>query len=124
MRIFFLVLGHLSVGLGFTGIFLPVLPTTPFLILAAWAYSHGSPRFESWLLTQPLLGPMVKDWRENRVIRRRPKIIATITILITISIPLSIPTIDYKVKTALVAMICSVLVFIWTRPEISLPKAT
>ena len=68
--------GFLSLLLGFVGIFLPLLPTTPFILLAAFCFSNGSPRWERWLLTHPRFGPMTREWREHRAVPRRAKQLA------------------------------------------------
>ena len=65
--------GLLAVALGIAGIFLPLLPTTPFVLLAAFCFSRGSRRFEAWLLAHPRFGPMVVDWRARRAVPRRAK---------------------------------------------------
>lgn len=65
--------GLLAVVLGIAGIFLPLLPTTPFVLLAAFCFSRGSRRFEAWLLAHPRFGPMVADWRARRAVPRRAK---------------------------------------------------
>ncbi|MFN2315712.1 MAG: YbaN family protein, partial [Gemmatimonadales bacterium] len=59
MRVLWLLLGHVFVGVGLIGALLPVLPTTPFMILAAWSYSKGSKRFEAWLLNHATFGPPI-----------------------------------------------------------------
>ncbi len=64
------------VGLGFIGAFLPVLPTTPFLILAAACFARSSPRFESWLLAHPRFGPLLTEWRTRGAIPRKAKFAA------------------------------------------------
>ena len=64
--------------LGLIGIALPVMPTVPFLIAALWAASKGWPRLEAWLINHPKYGPDIRAWRDNRVIKRRSKVIALI----------------------------------------------
>jgi len=74
-----IVCGTVCVGLGFVGIFLPVLPTTPFLLLAAACYARSSPRFYRWLLTNRWCGEYIRNYREGRGIPLRQK---TLTILL------------------------------------------
>lgn len=73
MRSVYLVLGLLAVGLGFLGLFLPVLPTTPFLLVAVACFARSSSRLERWLLEHPRFGPTLRDWRERGAIPRRVK---------------------------------------------------
>jgi uncharacterized protein len=75
VKLFLFILAWISFGLGFIGAFLPVLPTTPFLILAAFLFSKSSPKFHAWLLGLPFAGEGIRDWNENRVIRTRAKIL-------------------------------------------------
>jgi uncharacterized membrane protein YbaN (DUF454 family) len=72
----FLALGCLLVALAFLGIFLPVLPTTPFLVLAAGCFARSSPRLERWLLDHRRFGPLLREWRERGAIPRRAKALA------------------------------------------------
>lgn len=76
VRLVLLGLGWAMVGLGLAGIFLPLLPTTPFLLLAAWLFSRSSPRLERWLTDHPMFGRPLRDWREEGAISRRAKLAA------------------------------------------------
>jgi uncharacterized protein len=67
-RIGYLLLGLLCVGLGILGAFLPVMPTTVFLLIAVWAFGKSSARLERWLLEHPRFGPRIKDWRAHGTI--------------------------------------------------------
>jgi uncharacterized membrane protein YbaN (DUF454 family) len=68
VRILFLLLGLLFVGLGLIGAFLPVLPTTPFMIVALACFARSSQRFHDWLFNHPLFGPPLQQWHHHRVI--------------------------------------------------------
>ena len=74
MKILYLILGTLSLVLGIIGIFLPVLPTTPLLLLTAYCYYRGSQRMYDWLMGHPHLGPYIKNFREHKVIPRKIKV--------------------------------------------------
>ena len=72
-RALWLAAGIVSLVAGFIGVFLPVLPTVPFVLLAAFCFSKGSPRCERWLLEHRHFGPMVRDWRMHRSVPLRVK---------------------------------------------------
>ena len=72
----FLSLGFVCVGLGTLGIFIPVLPTTPFLLLAAYLFARSSPRYNAWLIKTPVLGEYIRNYREGGGVSLRNKIIA------------------------------------------------
>ena len=76
LRVLWLLAGLTSLALGIVGIFLPLLPTTPFVLLAAFCFSRGSTRCEAWLLNHRLFGPMVRNWRARRAIPLRAKQLA------------------------------------------------
>ena len=76
MRTLFLLGGWACVSLGVLGIFLPVLPTTPFMILAAACFARSSPRFERWLLDHPRFGPTLREWRERGAVPQNAKYMA------------------------------------------------
>ena len=75
-RALLLALGHLSVALGVIGIALPLLPTTPFLLLAAWCYSKSSEKFHTWLLTNRWFGEYIRNYKEGKGIPQKTKILA------------------------------------------------
>ena len=76
VRALWVAAGVLGLVVGAVGVVLPLLPTTPFVLLAAFCFARGSERCEQWLLTHPRMGPMVRRWRERRVIPLRAKQIA------------------------------------------------
>ncbi|WOB07941.1 YbaN family protein [Piscinibacter gummiphilus] len=77
-RLLWMLAGLVSLVVGFIGIFLPLLPTTPFVLLAAFCFSRGSKRMEAWLVSHPRFGPMVHAWRRNRAVPLRAKQLATV----------------------------------------------
>lgn len=84
MKVICIILGSLSLGLGIAGIFLPLLPTTPFLLLTAALYFRGSPRLYDWLLRQKRLGPYIRNFREQKAIPLHAKITSVSLTWITI----------------------------------------
>jgi uncharacterized membrane protein YbaN (DUF454 family) len=69
-------IGVACVGLATIGVFVPLMPTTVFLLIALWAFAKGSPQWAEWLRRHPRLGPYVRDWEERRAIPRRAKLLA------------------------------------------------
>ena len=76
MKTICIILGTVSLALGIIGIFLPLLPTTPYLLLPAALYFRGSPRLYQWLLNHKHFGPYIRNFRENKAIPLRAKIIS------------------------------------------------
>ena len=72
----YLALGFFFVGLAGLGFILPVLPGTPFLLVAAWCFARSSERWHQWLLSSDLFGPVIRNWEENRCISLRTKFVA------------------------------------------------
>ena len=78
----YLVFAWAMLALGVIGIVLPGLPTTPFILLAAWGAARGSQRLHDWMQTHRLFGPMIRDWEASGAVSRRAKWAATITMLV------------------------------------------
>jgi uncharacterized membrane protein YbaN (DUF454 family) len=74
----YLILGFISLILGFFGILLPVFPTTPFIILAAFLFNKSSPRVHSWLTSIPLMGNVIIEWEKEKIVRVKTKVLALI----------------------------------------------
>ena len=106
----------LFVLLGMIGVVVPGMPTVVFLLLAAWAGSHGWPRLEHWLLHHPRHGGHIRQWREQRAIPRRAKCAASTMMLISIGL-ISLSTAPDYVKIAVPLFLCAVLLWMWRRPE-------
>ncbi len=74
MRGFYLGAGVACIALGVAGLVLPVLPTTPFILLAAFCFGRASPRLHRWLLRSRTFGPMIREWQQHRAIPWRTKL--------------------------------------------------
>ena len=80
MRAIHLVLGLVSVAAGIIGIFLPVLPTVPFMLLAAFFFARSNPAWERRILEHPRFGPPIRAWRDRGAIGRRAKVAALLAL--------------------------------------------
>jgi uncharacterized membrane protein YbaN (DUF454 family) len=116
MRGFWLALGGAFLGLGLLGVVLPVLPTTPFLLLAAGCFAKSSPRLHRWLLGHPVFGPPIRNWEENGAISRPAKRLAmgSMAGVLAVSVLLGL---SWKVLAAQGVLIAIGCAFILTRPD-------
>jgi len=114
---FLMLLGWFFVLLSIVGLLLPLLPTTPFLILALALFANSSPKFHQMLLNNRWFGSVLKNWEESRTVTRSIKIKATLLVLI--SFPVSIFLVrDYWILQTLLITIASILLFyIWRLKE-------
>jgi uncharacterized membrane protein YbaN (DUF454 family) len=112
-----IVLGWLFVILAIIGAFLPILPTTPFLILALALFSKSSPRFHKMLLDNQWFGPSLKQWEQNKTLSRKTKYKATVLILITFVISLMLLYGKIKSQIMLMGIALALLFFIWKIKE-------
>ena len=110
------VLALVLVGLGLLGAFLPLLPTVPFLLAAAWAAGHGWPALERWLLEHPRYGGYVRRWREAGAVPRRAKWTATGMMLLSTLVLLATGA-PVAVKIGAPVFMAAVAVWLWRRPE-------
>ena len=81
----YIALGCFFVGLGVLGAMLPILPTTPFLLLASFFFVRSSPRLNDWLFRSPLFGPFLRDWNEHHGVRLHVKLTAIVTVLLAVA---------------------------------------
>ena len=109
------------VTLGFIGALLPGMPTTVFLILAAWSASKGWPQVDAWLLNHPKYGSTLRSWRENGTVPRKAKWFASIMMLIS-SIMMLLTNAPLLVKLFTDLIMLSVAIWLWLRPEPSTPQ--
>lgn len=116
MRLIWVILGLLSVGLGVIGIVVPLLPTVPFVLLAAFCFARSSERLHNWLLTHPRFGPVIEDWNRNGAISPRVKLISSASLLLVFGISLAMNLRPAILIIQAVTLGC-VAVFIWTRPN-------
>ena len=117
VRAFWLSIGLVSLILGILGIFLPLLPTTPFVLLSAFCFSKSSARLHNWLLEHKLFGELIQDWEQHGVIRTKVKWFSTCSMLVLVSYPLLFLSFDFMLKLMVAISISCVLLFIWTRPS-------
>src|SRR5690554_2386872 len=111
----------LALLLGLIGLMLPIMPTVPFLLVAAWAGGKGWPALEEKLLAHPKYGPQIIAWRQHGVVKRQPKIIASV-MMSGSSIMLAFSPVHIGLKFAVIGIMATVAVWLWLRPEVA-PQA-
>ena len=109
--------GIILTGIGIVGAFLPLLPTTIFLIMAAWCFSRSSPRFEAWLLNHPQFGPPLKAWRNSGAIPRRAKYLAFTGMAAGYAVFYLSAEPRWPTALAVAVVIACSAVYVGTRPE-------
>lgn len=114
--VFWRLLALSSLMLGVVGVFVPLLPTVPFLLLAAWAAGKGWPALEDWLLQHPRHGPAIRRWRERRAVPRRAKWAAALTMSLSAALIMLSPA-PLGLKFAVPLGLAVVGTWLWTRPE-------
>ncbi|MBD8492523.1 YbaN family protein [Pseudomonas syringae] len=115
-RLLYGLLAYTSLGIGIAAIFIPGLPTTEFILLAAWAATRSSPRLNAWLENHRVFGPMLYNWRNGRRVARKAKISATVSMLVCAIVMLSLFHHIWWLYLALAGMALGNL-WLWSRPE-------
>ncbi|WP_455427234.1 DUF454 family protein [Dryocola sp. LX212] len=116
-RTILIIIGWLAVVLATFGVVLPLLPTTPFLLLAAWCFARSSPRFHHWLLYRSWFGGYLRHWHKHRAMPPGAKPKAMIFIVITFGVSLYLVNILW-VRLFLLLMLCALLIFMWRMPVV------
>jgi hypothetical protein len=115
LRALYLAGGFLSLVLGGIGVVLPLLPTVPFLILAAFLFARCNPRLEQWLLNHPRYGPAIQLWRKKGIISVTGKRAAFLALAFTLTVSLIVLKFPWSLIPALPILVIGA--WIWHRPE-------
>lgn len=122
MRVVLAVLGFAFVGIGIAGLLLPVLPATPFFLLAAACFARTSVRFYNWLLNHRVVGPTVREWQLHRSIPYRTKLLAIALMACTLAIS-AVFFIEPPLLRALLAVLGVLLaIWLWRIPSRDAPR--
>lgn len=106
----------LALLLGMVGVFLPIMPTVPFILVAAWAAGQGWPQLEQYLLTHAHFGKPIRSWRQRRAIPRRGKILASFMMTCSMLLLWLYPVEPWIPLSISAVMVC-VLLWMWSRPD-------
>lgn len=108
-----------ALALGFIGVFVPVMPTVPFILLSAWAASKGWPRLEAWLLCHPLFGKSICEWRERKAVSRRAKYFAGSGMLFSAILLQFLPLPEWGLwaRWGVPLIFVCIFTWLWHRPE-------
>lgn len=116
-KYFFLSVGFLATALGIIGAFLPLMPTTCFLIVAVWAFSKSSPALSQKILQHPQFGPIINNWMTNKSINKKAKCTISLSIISGFSITLFVMTPSLTISAFLISGMLMLLLYINTRDE-------
>ena len=112
MRILMIIIGTFCVTIGMIGLFIPVLPTTPFLLLAAILYARSSERFYRWIITNPLFGKYLRNYKEGKGIPLKSKLFTLGLLWISISYAILFVTQIWWIRLLLLIIACAVTIHI------------
>lgn len=117
VRITYILLGWIFFGLGMLGVVLPVLPTTPFLLLALWAFSNGSDTLHHWLYTHKTFGPALQRWHQYRIIPLQAKILIVVSMLGSLIYLGGFSTMSWQLILLIGVVMLIVASYLLTRPS-------
>ena len=117
VRVFYLTLGFSFAGIGVAGALLPLLPATPFFLLAAACFARASKRFYNRLLSNPVFGPTIRDWRAHRAIPYRTKIIAIGLMSATLASSTIFLVEDARIQAGLALLGALLATWMWRIPS-------
>jgi uncharacterized membrane protein YbaN (DUF454 family) len=123
LRLVLMALGWLWVGIAFLGVFMPILPTTGPIILAAFLFSKSSERFDDWLVTNRFFGGIVRDWRAGEGFTVRAKTIAVMAIVASFSITTIFVLTDTYVRIGMWVLALVIATYVVSRPTKREPVA-
>ena len=112
----YLVLAYICTAIGVAGVFLPLLPATPFLLVAIWAASRGSQRVHDWIYSQPLFARLINDWREQGAVPLNAKWLATAMMILSWSFLLW-SGYHWSLLLGMSLFFVGIGTFLWTRPN-------
>jgi uncharacterized protein len=115
-RSLWLLIGLTSLALGIAGVVLPLLPTTPFVLLSAYCFARSSPRLHDWLLAHKIFGPLIKNWEQHRAIAPRAKGLAVLSMAVVFGISFLVGAPERVIIIQAVILPATCL-FILTRPS-------
>lgn len=114
-RLLWLLVGFLALALGAIGAFVPLLPTVPFILLAAFAFAQSSERMHTWLLEHNLFGEMIRNWRRYGAISLRAKIVSVLTMVLVLGFSLWHGVAPWIIIVQAAVLSCSAI-YVLTRP--------
>lgn len=117
-RVILIITGWIAVVLATLGVVLPLLPTTPFLLLAAWCFARSSPRFYRWLLYRSWFGSYIRYWQQHRAMPPGAKPKAVLVILAIFALSLWLVKLTC-VRVLLLIILAGLLIFMWRIPVVN-----
>lgn len=120
-RVLLIILGWMCVMLATLGVVLPLLPTTPFLLLAGWCFARSSPRFHHWLLHRSWFGSYLRHWQQHRALPKGAKPKAVALILVTFAVSIYFVPLLW-VRILLLCMMFMLLIMMWRLPVVDLEQ--